>query len=318
MNYQQFCYDINTNQHYLLKNEKRTNCNRMGQECKYFIPYGTGMFDFEKRMIYSAKSGKTHMIPPRPRCFIDETAISNPCSYSGLNKIDGYAQFPRPLSTRTGSLILSNRTITNFHHNSKAYSGFLSQRNIDTSQPTIRSPKQNTPNSSIMLQNIAALPSKKMVKGTRIKESYMGLMKDTFTGFNNLDNFPEVITKTLRMRNNDELAAVTERSKTKTFSDIQSNIEREQKGIMGYQPPPEKRIPSKIQGLYSIVIPAETDLFAKAKKRREMINPRATEEELRQENLDIKLLEKRKVQRAIKYKVMMSIARKKEIGRAHV
>jgi len=310
--YRQLCYDVDKDKYYLLKNTQNIQCDGMGKEAQRFIPYGTGIFDYEKRMQYSTNTGRKHAVPSKPLCYINQVGILDPCSFSGINKINGYAQFPRPISIRTGSLIATSRAFTSLKQDSNLSRDFLTQRNFESFRQLPKVVKKKPIESLTLLQNTQGLPSKKTLKNSLIKEDYMKFLPPTFRTFNNLDNFPEDLAKTLRKEEVEEMRVGERGIKGKVYSEIQMRLAEEAKELKEYQPLSEKKERVKIKGLYLIDIPKEGDLFERAKMRRDLVNPEAVAKERMQEELDLRIMQKNRQQKIVKNATLLPSYRSKE------
>eukprot|EP00826_Nyctotherus_ovalis_P016800 TRINITY_DN14890_c0_g1_i4.p1 TRINITY_DN14890_c0_g1~~TRINITY_DN14890_c0_g1_i4.p1 ORF type:complete len:184 (-),score=35.85 TRINITY_DN14890_c0_g1_i4:31-582(-) len=150
------------------------------------------------------------------------------------------------------------------------------------------------------------LPANNTLKGSLIKTDYMSSMPPTFRTLNNLNNFSENMARILRKKEEEDTTMNDTSIRAKSYSEIQLSLAQEAKSMKGYQPPPEKRRPVQIKGLYLIDIPKEPELFMRAKKVRELVNPKAVAKERRQEEIDMKIMQKHRQQKIMKNKTLLA------------
>lgn len=339
---QELWYDVDKNQHYIMRNGVNTACNSMGQPVKKFVLYASGHYDYKKRVQYCAETKTTDMLALRPQSL--GVADSRKLYHPSQHKFNGYMQFPRPLSNifcnatqddwqtkfkdatqqlkRIHLKSIVNEKYIKEYKDPKQTCQFFSQQKsaCATAYPTSPRTEEGMVNNAHIEQVHAAtwLPQKPKMFGSTLKTSHMDSLRSTFTNFRNLKGVSE---QTQRFLTADEeyggrgmkpMSMGNTSNLGKTLKDITKELKRESDELEGYIPPivKEKRI--AIKGIYNIKVESEGELYNRAVLRRKLVNSVAANEEQRRENLDRKLLEKHRNQRLLKNKAMETIIKAKE------
>jgi len=316
---QEIWYDIDRNKHFLLNNGKILECDTTGKETKFFVPYVTGFHNYKKRAMLSERTGKTHILPEKPECLLNNSELYCPAP----SKIDGYAQFPRPSLNRSvenlrehiddkrKSMEACQRSTCTFF----SQKGTFMKKNLYTSRiddsPCIQTNKSmNNINKSY---TELGFPMRKTLYGSGLKSRYLPFLKETFKPISNISKLGEN-TRNLLMRKEDngEEPLSLSRELLRSYNDIKAHIKKEQEGFIGFIAPTNKEKPLGSKGIFNIKVPTQGELAVKAKEFRKNVNPFAYNEERKREELDLKLFKKRKEQKRLKLLAMQSILRKKE------
>ena len=306
--YQELWHDIDTSKNYIVNNNKSKECNNIGREVNIFIPYCTGNLDYKDRVIYSAKSGKRNFLPEKPPCDLDKILMGNPTSYFGVRKADGYAQFPRPLTSRT-----EVRTL--YFTNERPF--VSKQIHTSNTQRTIKSSKHksgiknNTINSAKPSKTYFRPCTKNHFHSYNIKSCYHNLIKGTLKNFNNTERINEKVIKAIKAK--DDEGDESERNKERicrSYKEIQEKLLHEKKMFLSLELKQEKKSRLQIKGTYDIIIPNESDLYRRSMQLKGLVNPKAIEKEMSNRILDDKLIKKRREQKLLEVIERKTHARK--------
>ena len=268
MKYKEFWYDIDYNQHYIFKKDKITPCNSIGNLFNRFTPYFSGISDYKDRIVSFNESGKSHFLPSIPILYKRKFSSQSIIEHAGITKIDGYVQFPRP--KKNLSFVLPNKY---------KMSSCIEPSKIIKSN-TVGKMRKNHP-----------INTPKYKSG--IKPDYFKLMKPTLTPLKSVKGFSENVINLLMNKTKESINEKSRTTKTvKSYNDINRDLIKEKANFEGYQPPIEKEERIGLKVLYDIKIPTETELYAKSRKLRMIINRKAAKEEAHNEKKDYLLLKK--------------------------
>ena len=236
MKYQEFWYDIDSDKRYLVHEGSKTQCNDLGIEAKFFVPFCSGFMSYKNRIDLSKSTGQKHLIPPKPPCYIENIAIKDPAKYSGIKRLDGCTQFPHPLLEIPRSSVC--KTMAPMVLKKTPSWGFISQQASIMAQeksPQIINSIQSTFEPTL---EESGLQSKKLLRGSRIKADYASSLKSTFKTSVEFDKNLEKILEDDRKENgNDDVHDKLVRS----YKDFRKLLKKEEVESCGYQEPPEKK-----------------------------------------------------------------------------
>ena len=270
MKSQELWYDIDKNKYYILKNGLKTRCNIIGENISYFIPYCTGCIDYKNRLNKSIEEKKSFFIP--------KTSIRLQTLFKRkLNDIiKTKGKNIKPLAIEQHSL--------NFN---RAKTSQRLKRKLFTPTHTQNKPSYRT---FITMQNSSCLPIKRTLYGSSIKRDYLNSLKKTF----NDNEF-----KSMNWGN-----SIRNEHTVRSFTEVQKTIRKERAELSGFTPKEDKHINITFKGMYQIHVPKENELYEKAKTRCIKINPKAAITASKIEELDYKLLKKKRERKIMKDEYM--------------
>ncbi len=335
--HQELWYNADNDRYYLLKDGEKIQCDSMGSPCQRFVPYCTGHFGYQDRMQYSNTTNTSYLLAKQPHSLSD----LNSCYRPMQDKFNGYSQFPRPLSNIVDHnfTLDTKKTQTRHKRKTKLFSpmntsafqfrdprltcSFLSARASSTitvsnklAATTVLSARALPHMRDSGLKTMTGfaptgLPKRELLLGSTLKSNYANSLKQTFRPMHSMAAVGEETSKLLGKYADPPQVEPTN-SGARSYRDIREMLGKEAKEIGGYQAPVEKETRVAIKGFYTLHTPTEGELQARAHERRKLVNPGAFEEEAKRDQLDHRLLAKRRQQKLLKNMAMETVIRAKE------
>ena len=280
MKYQELWHDIDLNKYYILKEGSRSKCDEGGNKSKRFIPYCTGSLNHRARF---------HHLSELTRSNLPEPPQVNKRRFVALSNI-----FSSRFSIRT------NKGSTNRHYPSLVNGSI--KKGIKNKKPlTDRE------------QKIEGIVQKKKLFRYNIKEIYLDKLKTTFSLMQNMKSIRPEIVELLQKDCGGEKKVSKSLVIPRSYNDIQNKLKKEQIELPAQQERKEKAKQMSSKGIFNVTIPSENELYARANRKRDKMNPRLSIEKIKRDEKDKMLLKKNREQRVLKFnKIQITIHSNKQ------